>query len=47
MKINIESIIDKETEQFVISKDNPQELTDTIKKIRDSGNKIIIQYLHK
>ena len=45
MDTNIETIIAKVTEQFVISKDNPQELTDTIKKIRDSGNKIIIQYL--
>ena len=45
MDIDIETFIAKVTEQFVISKDNLQELTDTIKKIRDSGNKIIIQYL--
>ena len=45
MNVSIESIIDKVTEQFVIPKDKFQELSDTIKKIKNSGNKIIIQYL--
>ena len=45
MNVSIESIIDKVTEQFVIPKDKFQELPDIIKKIKDSGNKVILQYL--